>query len=405
MSNTTAAPRLKRCLALLLAAAPLGAPFHATASTDFAACRARLGEQAIADGVSAEVVRTTLPAVRELQRVVELDRKQPEFMQTFANYVEQRVSPQRVERGRSLLHQHGAFLAELQQQYGIPARYLVAFWGLETNYGGYLGKMPTLDALATLACDPRRSDFFATEFVNALRLVERESLDPAQMLGSWAGAMGHTQFMPSTWLQYALDGDGDGRVNLWRSERDALASAANFLRGLGWTPGLRWGRQVSLGEGFDYSLSGRDRGATLAQWSAHGVRNLDGSALPSADIEAALLLPAGHAGPAFLVYDNFAVVMGWNNSENYALSVGLLADRLAGAPAGDFGNGETSALTSAELRRAQEALQAAGYDPGEADGILGSRTRAALRAFQLAANLPADGYPDRVTLTTLLQRD
>ncbi|TXS92738.1 lytic murein transglycosylase [Parahaliea maris] len=404
MPDITSHLRPGRCLSLALAVALLS-PLAAQASAGFEACRTQLGDKAIAEGVSANVVRTTLPTVKELQRVVELDRKQPEFMQTFASYVGQRVSNQRVQQGRNLLRQHGAFLDGLQQQYGVPARYLVAFWGLETNYGGYLGKMPTLDALATLACDPRRSDFFASEFVNALRLVERESLDPAQMQGSWAGAMGHTQFMPSTYLQYALDGDGDGQVNLWRSERDALASAANFLRGLGWTPGLRWGRQVSLRDGFDYSLSGKGRGANLGEWSARGVRNLNGSALPAADLQAELLLPAGHTGPAFLVYDNFEVVKRWNNSENYALSVGLLADRLAGAPAADYANGEAEPLTSAQLRQAQEALLAAGYDPGTPDGILGSRTRAALRAFQLASDLPADGYPDSTTLAALLPQN
>ncbi|WP_116364451.1 lytic murein transglycosylase [Parahaliea mediterranea] len=389
---------LPNALALLLAALPLAA----TASTDFNSCRSRLAEYAIAEGVPADLVNATMPSLQEQKRVVALDRKQPEFMQTFASYVDQRVSEQRVRRGQALLAEHSDFLATLQDRFGVPSRYLVAFWGLETNYGGYLGKMPTLDSLATLACDPRRADFFSTEFVNALKLLQRESLQPSDMVGSWAGAVGHTQFMPSTYLQYAIDGDGDGQVNLWRSERDALASAANFLSGLGWTPGLRWGRQVRLPGGFDVSTAGKERPATLATWRERGLTTLSGTALPRADLQAALLLPSGHSGPAFLVYDNFDVVMRWNNSQSYALSVGLLADRLAGAPAGYYGNGETDPVSIAELRQAQEALQAAGYDPGTPDGILGSRTRAALRDFQLSAQLPADGYPDRITLKRLL---
>ncbi|GAB3270938.1 lytic murein transglycosylase [Parahaliea aestuarii] len=391
---------LPNTIALLLATA---VPLASAASTDFNHCRSQLAEFAIAEGIPADLVNATVPDLQEQKRVVELDRKQPEFMQTFASYVDQRVSEQRVRRGRDLLARHGDFLDALQDRFGVPSRYLVAFWGLETNYGGYLGNMPTLDSLATLACDPRRADFFSTEFVNALRLLQRESLEPADMVGSWAGAMGHTQFMPSTYLQYAIDGDGDGRVNLWRSERDALASAANFLNGLGWTPGLRWGRQVTLADEFDYSAAGKERPATLAEWRDRGVSNLDGSPLPAAELPASLLLPSGHGGPAFLVYDNFDVVMRWNNSQSYALSVGLLADRLAGAPAGDYASSETDPVSIAELRRAQEALLAAGYDPGTPDGILGSRTRAALRDFQLAARLPADGYPDRATLNKLLQ--
>lgn len=372
------------------------------AAEDFAACRERLAEHAVAEGIPRDLVSATVPALEIQTRVLELDRLQPEFVQNFATYVARRVSPERVRRGREMLARHGDFLAALQQRYGVPARYLVAFWGLETNYGSYLGNMPTLDSLATLACDPRRAAFFTEEFIHALRLMDRESLEPGQMVGSWAGAVGHTQFMPSSYLRYAIDGDGDGHIDLWRSERDALASGANFLRALGWQPGLRWGRPVKLPPGFDYRWAGSDRAAPLATWSSRGVVNTSGGSLPAADVAATLLLPAGHAGPAFLVYDNFDVVMRWNQSRNYALSVGLLADRLAGAPAGDYGDPEAPPLAIGELKRAQQALLDQGHDPGPIDGMLGGRTRAALRAFQLEQQLPADGYPDPTTLQALL---
>src|SRR5690606_7049335 len=194
--------------------------------------------------------------MEQQQRVLELDRKQPEFAQTFGQYLSTRVSDDRIRKGRAMYARHRAFLDQLTERYGIPGQYLVAFWGLETNYGGYLGNMPTLDSLATLACDPRRSDFFTTEFLTALRVMDREALQPGQMRGSWAGAMGHTQFMPSNYIRYAIDGDGDGRVDLWGSEKDALASGANFLSHLGWQRDQRWGREVRLPAGFDYTLTG-----------------------------------------------------------------------------------------------------------------------------------------------------
>ncbi|WP_439101627.1 lytic murein transglycosylase [Congregibacter sp.] len=367
----------------------------------FASCIADLGERARVAGVETSLVTAVLPEIAPIERVIQLDRKQPEFVQTFGAYVDKRVTEGRVERGRALLAKHQPFLQDLLERYGVPPRYLIAFWGLETNFGSYLGNIPTLNALATLACDPRRSDFFAGEFVDALQLMEREELPLETLRGSWAGALGHTQFMPSSYLRYAVDGDGDGRVDLWASERDALASGANFLRSLGWTPELRWGRQVTLPEGFPYELASLGKKRSLRAWASMGVRQLNGASVPALDLDAALLLPAGHLGPAFLVYENFRVVMRWNQSLSYALSVGLLADRLAGAPPLALGEAASAPLRSADIENAQRALNALGHEAGEPDGVLGKRTRAALRAFQLENELPADGYPDARTLETL----
>jgi membrane-bound lytic murein transglycosylase B len=263
--------------------------------------------------------------------------------------------------------------------------------------------MPTLDSLATLACDPRRDGYFSSEFLTALRVMERESLQPEQMRGSWAGAMGHTQFMPTNYLKYAIDGDGDGRKNLWRSERDALASAANFLSQIGWQREFRWGREVVLPQGFDYSHAGRSNSRPVNDWRAQGVRSADGTELPPADVNSSILVPAGHRGPAFLVYGNFAVIMRWNQSENYALSVGLLADRIVG------GSGlvrpppaDQKPIAKADVERLQMKLNQLGYQAGEPDGVFGSGTRKALSAFQRDKGMISDGYPDPDVLQLLL---
>ena len=374
----------------------------ARAEERFAECLLALQDQARAAGVAADIVDTVVPGMQQQERVLELDGKQPEFVQTFAQYFNTRVSESRIEQGRALYAQHRDFLAQLQRDYGVPGHYLVAFWGLETNFGSYLGRMPTLDSLATLACDTRRADFFGGEFVAALQLLEREGLSPDDMQGSWAGAVGHTQFMPSNYLRYAVDGDGDGRINLWRSERDALASGARFLRDLGWVPELRWGREVRLPAGFPYELALSGEALPLAEWSRLGVLRNDGGALPVADLQASLLVPAGAPGPAFLVYDNFAVIMRWNRSESYALSVGHLADRIAGAgPLRQAPPADQQPLARADVLALQQQLNLLGHDAGEEDGLFGSGTRAALSRFQRSVGAVADGYPGSEILQRL----
>jgi len=369
---------------------------------DFARCLAGLAQQAAAAGLSDSTVNEVVPGLQQQPQVLRLDRAQPEFTQTFAQYLDRRVTQQRIQQGQRNLARLEEFLRELTDTYGVPGRYLVALWGLETNYGSFLGSSPTLDSLATLACDGRRGEYFTRELLEALGVMERESLAPAQLRGSWAGAVGHTQFMPSNYLRYAVDGDGDGRIDLWRSERDALASGANLLAQLGWERGQRWGREVLLPDKFPYVDTGLTQRRPLREWAALGVTATDGSALPALGLEAAILLPAGHQGPAFLAYANFEVLMRWNRSENYALSVGLLADRIVGA-----GNlVRAPSLKEEPLRREtvaalQERLNELDYAAGDVDGFMGPATRTALRAFQHAMGLVADGYPDRTTLRSL----
>ena len=374
-----------------------------SAAPDFGTCLAQLQQQARQQNLSDRAV-ATVATMQQQPRVLELDRKQPEFAQTFGQYLKTRLSEDRIRKGREMYARHRVFLDQLSARYGVQGQYLVAFWGLETNYGGYLGNSPTLDSLATLACDPRRSEFFTSEFLTALRVMERESLQPSQMRGSWAGAMGHTQFMPSNYMRYAVDGDGDGRIDLFGSEKDALASGANFLSHLGWQAGFRWGREVILPQGFDYALMGRKNPKSLSQWSSLGVRLADGTPLPAAEVKGSILVPSGHKGPAFIVYDNFAVIMNWNRSESYALSVGLLADRIAGG--GDLRRpppADQQALARKEVESMQLALNRKGYNAGEADGVFGSATRNALSAYQKDTGRISDGFPDREVLQSLLE--
>jgi membrane-bound lytic murein transglycosylase B len=367
----------------------------------FAECKARLQEQAIAAGVSSETASEVMSGVQHLARVIELDRRQPEFTTTFADYLNRRVNDARVNTGRELLQEHQELLARVTRETGVPAPYLVAFWGLETNFGSYFGKMPVPSSLTTLACDPRRSTFFTEQLIAALRIIDEGAIPPDQMEGSWAGAMGHVQFMPTVFLKHAVDADGDGRRDLWNSLPDAMMSAGRFLESMNWDGDYRWGREVLLPENFDYSLADGRR-LPLEQWREMGITDAFGKPLAREPINAALVVPAGHRGPAFLAYHNFRVIMGWNRSEFYAIAVGHLADRIAGA--GKLQNPppeDAPTLSRANIINLQKALQQRGYEPGNPDGIMGPATRAAIRQFQAANNLVADGYPGESVLAAL----
>ncbi len=384
----------------------IGLPLTATASLDetaFDACVDALRTHAVEQGVDQATVESGLRGLELQTRVLELDRSQPEFLQTFGQYLETRVTERRIERGRELLREHEELLRRIHARYGVQPHYLVALWGLETNFGSYFGTMPVLDSLATLACDRRRSDYFTGELVEALRILEQGHIEPDAMRGSWAGAMGHTQFMPSTFTRYAVDGSGSGRIDLWNDLDDVFASSANYLSSIGWRDGERWGREVQLPAEFDWALAnGRER-RPVNEWAELGIRAADGSALPRSDIEASLLLPAGHRGPAFLVYNNFRQIMRWNTSTSYALAVGHLADRINGMGRLHTAPPDEEPLLREEVKEMQERLNALGFDSGTPDGIAGRMTRAALREFQLSRDLPADGHPDQAMLRALRQ--
>lgn len=389
-------------LGILAFSGSVSAQTYTDNNQPFSECLSRIGSQAKIEGISDKTVQQVLSKAKHSQRVIELDRRQPEFTQTFANYFNTRINDERVLRGRELLTRHRALLNKIQQETGVPAQYLVSFWGLETNYGGHFGDWSVTDSLATLACDPRRSSFFTQELLNAMRIVDAGDISPDRMIGSWAGAMGHMQFMPSTFLRYAKDMDGDGRRDLWGSIPDAMGSAANFLRQLGWIPDLNWGQEVRLPSAFDYSLAGRDQMLSQAEWAKLGVTAISGMPLTPTEQKAALLVPAGHQGPAFLVTKNFYIIMRWNRSEFYALSVGHLADRIAGAAALQrTPPTDTAKITREQVRQLQMDLSTLGIDAGEADGVMGSLTRQAISRFQQQTQRIADGHLDVTLLTAI----
>ncbi|MBX9895926.1 MAG: lytic murein transglycosylase [Nitrosomonas sp.] len=380
----------------------LSIPHTEASNPQFGECISQIKDQARIEGISDQTIQQVLGKARYLPRVIELDRRQPEFTQTFANYFGTRISEERIQRGRELLTRHRELLRQIERGSGIPAQFLVSFWGLETNYGGFFGDFRITDSLATLACDPRRSGYFTQELLNAMRIVDAGDIAVERMIGSWAGAMGHMQFMPSTFLRYARDIDGDGRRDLWGSIPDAMGSAANFLRQLGWVPGLNWGQEVRLPPSFDYSLAGRDQLMSYAEWQRLGVTAISGASLGPAEQKAALLVPSGHQGPAFLVTQNFHVIMRWNRSEFYALSVGHLADRIAGAARlHRMPPVETVKISREQVRQLQRDLLALGIDAGEADGVLGSTTRKAISRFQQRTQRIADGHLDTALLVAI----
>ena len=366
----------------------------ATASTpEFAQCLADIRQAASAEGTSEQAVEATLDGVELLPRVIASDRKQPEFSQTFGDYYRVRVSDRRVKTGRAKRIEHLDLLRQLSAAGSVPPQYLLAFWGLETNFGSYFGKLYIPSALATLACDQRRAEFFRNQLLATFKIVEAGHMQPQQLIGSWAGAMGHMQFMPTTYLQFAQDGNADGRADLHGSITDAMYSASHYLKNIGWQPGFRWGREVLLPADFDYRNSGSDLWQPLSTWSQLGVTDTQGQAMPSLDLSAALLIPSGQHGPAFLVYPNFKVIMKWNRSESYALTVGRLADRIAGAGRLHRPIPETKISTS-DLIALQTRLAELNYKVGKADGILGPATRRAIQDYQHSLGLVADGFPD-----------
>ncbi len=391
----------KYITSLLLSASSV---LYATAgqATGFQQCVDRLQARALSEGISKDIINEALEPAEFIPRTIELDRRQPEFNEIFANYLNKRVTDFRVEQGRKLLAKHKPLLDKLTKEYGVPQHYLVAFWGLETNYGSYLGKFPVIDTLVTLACDERRSNYFSKEVMSALKLMEAHDINREQMLGSWAGAMGQTQFMPSAYLKYGVDGENNDQVNLWNSIPDAMTSAANFLNGLGWQKNWKWGREVRLPKDFDYLSAGLNNKKSLSEWRKTGITTAFGGALPEGETEAALIIPAGYQGPAFLVYDNFNVIMGWNRSVYYALAVGHLADRINGS--GELHQpppANAPRLNITQIKALQSKLNELGYDSGTPDGILGPATRKAIRDYQYAQKMVADGYPRRKVFDAL----
>ena len=323
--------RIAASVALVGALLVAGASAAQEASVEsFAEWRKGVRSEALDLGISAVTFDAAFAGIEPIPRVIELDRSQPEVTITFAQYVERVVPESRVAQGRKLLADHRDLLEPIGRKFGVPPRFIVALWGIETSYGKYLGGFPVIGSLATLAHDGRRSAYFRQELLQALRILEDGHITPNEMVGSWAGAMGQSQFMPSSFVRYAVDYDGDGKRDIWSTQADVFASAANYLAQAGWRTGETWGRRVRLPAGFDHTLSGLEVKKSLAEWQAMGLRRADGEDLPQAAMSGSVVLPGGEGGPAYLVYDNYRTIMRWNRSFYFATSVGLLADRIGG---------------------------------------------------------------------------
>ncbi len=346
-----------------------------------------------AAGINEATLHSAFDNVRLLTRVVDADRVQPEFTRTVWDYLDSAVSVQRIAHGQDKLLQFRPAIDAAAARYGVPAEVLVAIWGMESNFGNYTGDIPTIDALATLGFEGRREDWARGQLLAALKILQNGDIARVQMVGSWAGAMGQTQFLPSNFLAYAVDADGDGRRDVWGSVPDVMASTANFLARSGWQAGQPWGAEVVLPPGFDYTQADADIRKHASQWVEQGVKTVDGAPLPML-ADSALLLPAGARGPAFLVGPNFRTILRYNNATSYALGVCLLAQRLAGGPGVQTPwPRDLQALTRSQILALQTALNGHGFNTGTPDGVMGPATRNGVRQYQGSQGLAADGYP------------
>ncbi|GAB2656264.1 lytic murein transglycosylase [Arenimonas aestuarii] len=383
---------------LILATATL----PALAADDLSACLDRLQPKARAAGIGDALFREHTEGLLPDPSVLEALDYQPEFRSPIWDYLAGLVDQERVDDGRALLDEHAELLARIQSDYGVDPATVVAVWGVESDYGRTFGSKDLLRSLATLSCAGRRQDFFRGELFALLKLIQSGDLSAANLTGSWAGAFGHTQFMPSTYARIAVDGDGDGRRDLVGSVPDALASTANYLKRSGWRTGQAWGHEVTLPEGFDASVNGRTTRRPLSAWRSRGLERADGGDLPADDRAAALLLPAGAKGPAFIVFRNYDAIYSYNAAESYALAIALLAQQLRGDgglraswPTDDPG------LSRAERRELQQILVDLGHDIGPVDGMVGKRTREALALEQARLGLTADGRAGQKALQAL----
>jgi lytic murein transglycosylase len=376
--------------------------FRPQPNADYDAWVTDFRSRARAQGITEATLERGFRGQGFLPGVVERDRNQTEFRRTTEDYLALVASEEDVATGRERVAPHRMTLAAIEQASGVDADVIAAIWGLETRFGTRLGDIPVISATSTLAWEGRRGRFFEAQLIAALRILEAGDTTTDRMLGSWAGAMGHTQFMPTVFEDYAVDFTGDGRRDIWGTDpSDALASTGEYLRQAGWRRGQPWGLEVHLPSGFDTSRTGRDTRRAVSDWAAAGVRPARGGALPDPG-PAAIIAPAGGGAPAWIVYHNFSMILRYNPSTNYGIGVGYMAGRLAGGGplTRDWGPNETG-LTQAERREIQELLNRAGYYVGTPDGVVGRRTEAAISDFQRARGLPVDGQPSPALLAAL----
>lgn len=386
---------------------PTGDDLAIAPTQTFAQWQAGFRKEALAAGIRDDLFDRAFIGVSPDMSVIKADRSQPEFTRPVWEYLDGALSPLRVNKGKSLIQQNAQVLQSIEQRYGVDREALVAVWGMESNFGQFQGSKSVINSLATLAYEGRRPGFAHAQLIAALQILQQGDITPEKMLGSWAGAMGQTQFIPTTYNTHAVDFDGDGRRDIWGSSTDALASTAHYLQSSGWQRGQPWGVEVSLNQGFDYTLADGTIRKPVSEWMRLGVSEYGGLPIAADDkqLSASLLLPAGHRGPAFLIFDNFRAILKYNNSSSYALAVGLLSKRFTGAglvysqwPKEDL------PLSRSERIELQTLLGKHNYDAGNPDGIIGANTRKAIRSAQQSFGWPADGYPTQQLLEALRSR-
>jgi lytic murein transglycosylase len=376
------------------ASAQRGASCHNGASFD--RFIADLKQQAVAAGVSQRTIAEASPEMVYDQGIVNRDRGQRVFGQVFTQFAGRMAAPYRMQQGQARIKAYAAAFARAEKEYGVPPAVIAAFWGLESDFGANMGNLPTLRSLVSLAYDCRRSQMFANETIAALKIIDRGDLAPAEMVGSWAGELGQTQFLPTHYFNYAVDYDGDGRRNLLRSPADVIGSTANYIAtGLKWRRGEPWLQEVRVPGASNFPWDQADLTIQLPRmkWAQLGVTYADGKALPNDELKASLLLPMGRMGPAFLAYPNFAAYTEWNNSLIYSTTAGYLASRIAGSPPMQRSAGTVVQLPFNELRELQQLLVRAGFNVGKIDGVMGQQSRSAVKAMQVRFGLPADSWP------------
>ena len=385
-------------------AAPAPAP-PGSGNPKFDAFLAEARKSALDQGITAETFDAATAGIAPLPSIAAMNANQPEFAKPVWSYLDQAVSARRIADAKVMLTRYGDVLARIEASSGVPKEILVAIWGMESDFGADSGGFNLFAALATLAYDGPRADYAKPEFFAALKLYQEQHYPLSEMISSWAGAFGQTQFTPTTFFKYAADGDGDGKIDLWTSAPDALASAARLLAEQGWKKGESWGYEVKLPANFPYDQADIDTQRTVAEWRAMGIKTANGSLLPQSGDSAGIYLPAGARGPAFLVLSNFSVILKYNNAASYALAVGLLANRMAGsAPVKHSWPRDERPLSRTERLQFQADLAKLGFDPGTQDGVMGRKSRAALRQYQKAKGLLPDGFAT-ASLLQMLDKD
>ena len=390
-------------------AQPIAAPARPVAAPRGAACHNGLSfdrflvdlkQQAVAAGVSQRAIAEASPGLVYDQGIVNRDRGQRVFGQVFTEFAGRMAATYRMQQGQARIKTYAAAFARAEKEYGVPPAVIAAFWGLESDFGANMGNLPTLRSLVSLAYDCRRSEMFAGETIAALKIIDRGDLSPSEMVGSWAGELGQTQFLPTHYFNYAVDYDGDGRRDLLSSPADVIGSTANYIaNGLKWRRGEPWLQEVRAPAAANFASSFPWDQADLtiqlprSKWAQLGVSYPDGKALPNDSLPASLLLPMGRTGPAFLAYPNFAAYTEWNNSLIYSTTAGYLATRIAGAAPMQRPAAPVAQLPFNELRELQQLLVRAGFNVGKVDGVMGQQSRSAVKAMQIKYGLPADSWP------------